>query len=160
MERTDYSPTSRQNQLRRSTAWFLEARSQKEAARKSRQCVECRTELPSRRTPYCSRRCRWRFQGHYFWDAARTYVLHRDRFRCRQCGSRFRVRELEVDHILEIGRGGAPLDYENLQTLCRSCHREKTRRFLRTRVRPGAPNGSESRSFDPSEPAEAAWFPA
>ncbi|MFZ0891619.1 MAG: HNH endonuclease signature motif containing protein [Thermoplasmata archaeon] len=160
MEPTNNSPASRQSQLRRSTDWFLEARRQKEAARRSRQCVECHTELRTRRTPYCSRRCRWRFQGHYFWDAARTYVLHRDRFRCRACGCRFRVRELEVDHILEIGSGGAPLDYDNLQTLCRPCHREKTRKYLRTRPRPKVPISDDARSFDSWEPVEVLWFPA
>jgi 5-methylcytosine-specific restriction endonuclease McrA len=46
------------------------------------------------------------------------------------CRSRRRVRELEVDHIVEIARGGAALEYSNLQTVCRSCHRSKTRAFL------------------------------
>jgi 5-methylcytosine-specific restriction endonuclease McrA len=154
------SSVSRRRELRRSTAWFTEARILKKIARRTQKCVECRVELPSHRQAYCSRRCRWRFHGHYFWDAARTYVLHRDRFRCRQCKGRFRVRQLEVDHIVEIGRGGAPLDYDNLQTLCRACHREKTRRFLRslgsTLRRP-----ADSQEPFPS-PLEGTmpWFPA
>lgn len=115
--------------------------------------MECGTELPSRRSPYCGRRCQWRFQGHFFWDAARTYVIHRDRFTCRRCGRRHRVRELEVDHIVEIARGGASLDYDNLQTLCRSCHREKTVQFLRTR---------RTDAIAPATvgPIEVEWFPA
>jgi len=56
----------------------------------------------------------------------------RDRYRCRICGARKRARELDVDHIVEIARGGAALEYSNLQTVCRDCHRTKTRAFLRT----------------------------
>jgi 5-methylcytosine-specific restriction endonuclease McrA len=96
--------------------------------------VECGSPLDSRRSPYCSRRCQWRFHGHYFWDAARHYVLLRDRYTCQLCHRRHRARELDVDHIVEIARGGAALEYSNLQTVCRRCHREKTRTFLRSKA--------------------------
>ena len=33
-----------------------------------------------------------------------------------------------VDHIVEIKKGGHPLDMDNLQSLCRSCHTVKTNR--------------------------------
>ncbi|MCI4329887.1 MAG: HNH endonuclease [Thermoplasmata archaeon] len=106
--------------------------------------------------------CQWRFQGGYFWDAARTFAFHRDRFTCRSCHRRYRRPQLEVDHIVEIARGGAPLDPSNLQTLCRHCHREKTRRFLRSRgvgASPPADPAPAVRSgggaFDVAE-----WFPA
>ncbi|HEV2317590.1 MAG TPA: HNH endonuclease signature motif containing protein [Thermoplasmata archaeon] len=59
--------------------------------------------------------------------------MRRDRYTCQRCHARRRRRELEVDHILEIARGGASLDYANLQTLCRACHRDKTVDFLRGR---------------------------
>jgi 5-methylcytosine-specific restriction endonuclease McrA len=121
--------------VRNAAGWFSEGRLRKAEARRTRRCVECRTELGSGRSPYCGRTCQWRFQGHYFWDAARIYVMRRDRFTCQYCRTRHRARELEVDHIVEIARGGPSLDYENLQTLCRGCHRAKTRRFLRARAR-------------------------
>jgi 5-methylcytosine-specific restriction endonuclease McrA len=54
----------------------------------------------------------------------------RDRYTCQICGSRRRARELDVDHIVEIARGGAALEYSNLQTVCRTCHGRKTRQFL------------------------------
>jgi 5-methylcytosine-specific restriction endonuclease McrA len=54
----------------------------------------------------------------------------RDRYRCQICGTRRRARDLEVDHIVEIARGGAALEYSNLQTVCRQCHKEKTRAFV------------------------------
>jgi len=116
-----------------SAAWFSDGVRRRTEARAARRCVECGRDLPSRRTPYCSRRCRWKFHGHYFWDSARSFVLLRDRYTCQVCGGRRRARELEVDHVVEIARGGAALDYANLRTVCRGCHREKTRRFLSER---------------------------
>lgn len=141
--------------LRDSQRWFAEGLAARQDARRARRCVECARPLPSARSPYCSRSCRWKFHGRFFWDAARQVVLHRDRFTCRACGRRARKRELEVDHVLEIARGGPPLDLANLQTLCRRCHREKTVRFLKQRsplVRavPGAWVGED----------DAEWFPA
>ena len=112
-----------------SSAWFTDGARRRAEARRSARCVECGRALESHRSPYCSRRCRWRFHGHYFWDSARSFVLLRDRYTCRRCGRRHRARDLEVDHIVEVARGGASLEYSNLQTLCRACHREKTRRF-------------------------------
>lgn len=43
---------------------------------------------------------------------------------CQQCGSTTR---LEADHIIPIADGGSPTNPANLQTLCRDCHRRKTR---------------------------------
>ena len=122
-----------------SAAWFSDGARRRSEARLAQKCVECGRELPSRRTPYCSRRCRWKFHGHYFWDSARSFVLLRDRYTCQICGVRRRARELDVDHRLEIAEGGAALDYGNLWTVCRSCHREKTRRFLAARLRARPP---------------------
>ncbi|MCI4370056.1 MAG: HNH endonuclease [Thermoplasmata archaeon] len=146
--------------LRDSARWFSEGAELKRVARRERRCAACSQGLATRRTPYCSRLCQWRFQAGYFWDAARTYTIHRDRFTCRACARRFRVAQLEVDHIVEIARGGAPLDPANLQTLCKGCHRAKTLAFLRGRVRartsaPPAPRSDGRGSFDVAE-----WFPA
>ena len=100
--------------------------------------MECGKGLDSRRTPYCSRRCQWQFHGHYFWDSARSFVLLRDRYTCQVCGQRKRAKELDVDHIVEIAAGGPALEYSNLRTVCRPCHREKTRQFLARRSAAGA----------------------
>jgi 5-methylcytosine-specific restriction endonuclease McrA len=137
-----------------SVAWFSDGARRRASARHERRCVECGKELRSGRTPYCSRRCRWAFHGHYFWDSARHYVLLRDRYTCRACGHRQRARDLEVDHLVEISRGGAALEYSNLQALCRPCHRKKTQGFLSGRARgvPAVPSGKAS----PSVPAATA----
>ncbi len=125
-----------------SAAWFSDGARRRAEARRARRCVECGKELPTRRTPYCSRRCRWKFHGHYFWDSARSFVLLRDRYTCQVCGTRRRARELDVDHLVEIARGGPALEYANLRAVCRPCHREKTRRFARTGATDAVPTGA------------------
>lgn len=117
-----------------SAAWFSDGARRRAEARTAARCVECDRALPSHRSPYCSRRCQWKFHGHYFWDSARSYTMLRDRYTCRLCGQRRRARELDVDHIVEIAAGGPALEYSNLQTVCRACHREKTRRFRASRA--------------------------
>ncbi|HTW77857.1 MAG TPA: HNH endonuclease signature motif containing protein [Thermoplasmata archaeon] len=121
-----------------SAAWFSDGARRRREARRDARCVECGRGLASRRTPYCSRRCQWKFHGHYFWDSARSYAMLRDRYTCQICGVRRRARELDVDHIVEIARGGAALEYSNLQTVCRACHRAKTEAFRLERQRAGA----------------------
>ena len=145
-------PAHPQRIVRDSARWFSEGTRLKREARRARRCVACGRGLDSRRTPYCSRLCQWRFQGGYFWDAARTYAMHRDRFVCQHCHRRYRVRGLEVDHIVEIAAGGPPLDPANLQTLCRSCHRAKTVQFLRTRKTAAPPSLAADSTGE--------WFPA
>ena len=38
-----------------------------------------------------------------------------------------------VDHVFEILDGGEPFDYNNLQSLCRSCHSRKTNQEAKKR---------------------------
>ena len=74
------------------------------------------------------------------WAAVRRAVFARDGWRCVECG---KVGRLGCDHISPMERepGQAPYDINGLQTLCRSCHIEKTRRENRR----------------PLTPAESAW---
>lgn len=54
---------------------------------------------------------------------------------CRRCDSLGVTREAtEVDHVHPISEGGGKLDVENLQSLCSSCHAQKTNaeRWART----------------------------
>lgn len=58
---------------------------------------------------------------------ARWLKLKRAKLRespvCEMCNHRLAV---EVDHIVEIQDGGDPLDWYNLQSLCKRCHTDKT----------------------------------
>ena len=74
------------------------------------------------------------------WAAVRRAVFKRDNFRCVECG---RAGRLECDHISPLQRepGQDPYDLNGLQTLCRNCHIQKTRRENQRQL----------------TPAEAAW---
>lgn len=51
-------------------------------------------------------------------QSLRTRVFERDSYRCVHCGTHI---DLCVDHIKPESKGGG-LDFDNLQTLCRSCN--------------------------------------
>ena len=54
---------------------------------------------------------------------------------CVECAKKNRVVEMyAVDHIRSIKDGGAALDENNLQSLCKSCHARKTGRESRRRT--------------------------
>ena len=59
------------------------------------------------------------------WGVLRRMVFERDGWRCVVCG---RAGRLECDHITPMQRepGQDPYDMNGLQSLCRSCHLEKT----------------------------------
>lgn len=66
---------------------------------------------------------------HRDWSAA---VIARAKGKCQGCGERKR---LIADHIREIRDGGDPLDLNNGQALCWSCHTAKTARERKVRHR-------------------------
>ena len=74
------------------------------------------------------------------WQHVRRAVFERDGYRCVMCG---RAGRLECDHVTPLQRepGQDPYDINGLQTLCRSCHIQKT--------------AGENRR--PLTPAETAW---
>ena len=69
------------------------------------------------------------------WAAIRRAVLEHDGWRCVECGKAGR---LECDHITPLQRepGQDPFDPNGLQTLCRACYIEKTRRENRREPTP------------------------
>lgn len=60
------------------------------------------------------------------WKTLRLTVLERDHYLCQSCLKKgLYVDGNQVDHIIPRSQGGADT-LNNLQTLCKSCHREKT----------------------------------
>lgn len=55
------------------------------------------------------------------WQARRAIVLERDAWRCTRCGLRVTAKNSHVHHIIMRSRGGDH-SFENLVTLCKSCH--------------------------------------
>jgi 5-methylcytosine-specific restriction endonuclease McrA len=64
-------------------------------------------------------------QSRYIPVHIRFFVMERDRFRCRSCGSH---RYLEIDHIIPFSLGGSHHP-DNLQVLCRRCNCQKGARM-------------------------------
>lgn len=58
----------------------------------------------------------------------RNAALKRDNHQCVKCGN---TQNLEVDHIHNTAQGGTHT-LNNLQTLCHTCHKQKTRQETRT----------------------------
>lgn len=57
-----------------------------------------------------------------FWSWTKNKALIRDAFRCKKCQS---SQNLSVDHVVNRSQGGTHA-MGNLQTLCMTCHQEKT----------------------------------
>ena len=57
----------------------------------------------------------------YIPEVTKRFVMERDHYRCRSCGSNLYP---ELDHIIPLARGGAN-DPSNLQVLCRGCNAQK-----------------------------------
>jgi len=55
----------------------------------------------------------------------RYLILERDGFRCVLCGKTAKDRQLEVDHIIPVAKGGTE-SLNNLRTLCIDCNRGKS----------------------------------
>ena len=75
------------------------------------------------------------------WQAVRKVVFRRDNQRCQVCGKP----GFEVDHVKPMHQGGDPWALDNLQTICRQCHIEKTRK--ENRKKPLSPERQEWRSW-------------
>jgi 5-methylcytosine-specific restriction endonuclease McrA len=58
------------------------------------------------------------------WSAFKVRILIRDGNACVKCGSKD---QLEVDHIRAIMNDGENWEENNLQTLCKECHKKKTK---------------------------------
>lgn len=106
-------------------------------------CRWCGGALSGRQRDYCGSDCMWAYSRAVYWDGAsglRRFVIARDRFACRLCGTVSetinehgmripRARGLEVDHIVPVADGGTD-HVDNLRTLCTDCHRGVTAEFM------------------------------
>lgn len=64
----------------------------------------------------------WQNLFDQWWKKRKIQVFERDKYKCVICGS---ARSIECDHITNRSQGGDS-SMENLQTLCRDCHYNKT----------------------------------
>jgi len=93
----------------------------------NRLCRNCENIVAQNRRHYCSERCMLEFNRNNTWFWIRKDVLSRDHYRCGICKQRYRKKELDVDHIVPVRMGIDPYDKDNLRTLCKDCHKRKTK---------------------------------
>lgn len=96
-------------------------------------CQWCGVNLASipRRTVWCSNSCFLVWRKNHIWRFARTAARRRDKYACTICfqGKHHGI-AIEVNHIIPLrGRGytyGCVHHLDNLETLCKQHHQEKT----------------------------------
>jgi 5-methylcytosine-specific restriction endonuclease McrA len=54
----------------------------------------------------------------------RKNIFYRDRNRCQYCGSKFQTRDLNLDHVVPLSRGGKST-WENVVCCCVTCNSKK-----------------------------------
>jgi AraC-like DNA-binding protein len=62
-----------------------------------------------------------KFSRHINW---RNLIFERDDYTCYICNKRFNKKQLEVDHIIPVSKGGDN-SFNNLKTACINCNRSK-----------------------------------
>jgi len=62
------------------------------------------------------------------WRKLRGQVLKSDRYRCQIKEAGCTGEATQVDHIINVGAGGAPLDPKNCQAVCATCNGRKAQR--------------------------------
>jgi len=54
----------------------------------------------------------------------RKNIFYRDRSRCQYCGDKFQTRDLNLDHVVPLSRGGRSV-WENVVCCCVACNSRK-----------------------------------
>ncbi|MFE6159801.1 HNH endonuclease [Streptomyces sp. NPDC056486] len=54
---------------------------------------------------------------------------------CARCPGHFLASHVDVDHILPLAKGGEDID-SNVQVLCKTCHKMKTREDFNAKTPP------------------------
>lgn len=110
-------------------------------------CCWCGVEVTGRRQSWCSDACVLDFKATYYrapdWQIKRA-IFERDRGVCAMCGEQ--SHSWEADHILEWAEGGRT-NLQNLQTLCRTCHKSKSAGYAARRAYRRRPANSQLSLF-------------
>lgn len=90
----------------------------------------CGVELKGRQTRWASPDCASNAYAAFSiikgnTGAIRSALYEIDKGHCRNCGAY--DDNWEADHIVPVFKGGGGCDLSNLQTLCKDCHKEKTK---------------------------------
>lgn len=98
-------------------------------------CRWCNKALTGKQKRWCSEQCAGEASGEHWFSWARQYVRIRDGKQCITCGSR---QQLEVNHIVQAegshSKASCLHHTANLETLCKKCHLEVTRKQRNART--------------------------
>ena len=88
----------------------------------------------------CSKECTDRkdeIMVYVSWESFKYRAFERDKYICQKCGIKTVIGYdttkddfPECDHIIPVAIGGREFDLKNLQTLCKKCHKEKTKKDM------------------------------
>ena len=92
------------------------------------------------------------------------YNIHlRDKFICQYCHNTFPQKELTLDHVIPISRGGKT-SWENIVSACNPCNSTKGSKLIRPKHMPYHPdyyelaNIRKSIGFDNKHPSWSNWL--
>ena len=93
-------------------------------------CCGCGQELTGRRTRFATEECRQIALINYYILKGNTKVIRRqlelrDGCICSNCG--VKNEDWDADHIIPVHKGGGGCTLDNYQTLCKRCHKAKTK---------------------------------
>lgn len=66
-----------------------------------------------------------RTEGRYIPRSVMLKVIRRDNYHCQLCNAHVNDKDIELDHIIPISRGG-PTTVENLRLLCTTCNQKRS----------------------------------
>lgn len=95
-------------------------------------CQVCNNEITDkRRSVFCSKKCSSWWENNHVWRRARTAARRRDKYSCIICGVHRNEEPVDVDHRNPINGINYNIPscihhQDNLQTLCKTHHKEKT----------------------------------
>lgn len=93
----------------------------------------CGKEFKWPRRKYCCGRHAnlFYFSIRAYWESFRLQAIERDNYTCTECGFHTKdTSKFDVDHIQAIALGGFCFDLDNVRTLCKECHKIKTKNDL------------------------------
>lgn len=100
----------------------------------------------------CSTECTLKFNTYFLylgWNDVRQKILERDNYTCKKCGytspeedvviadgkeHKFKHNknaDFDADHIIPVSLSGEEWNFDNIQTLCKQCHKEKTKKDMK-----------------------------
>jgi 5-methylcytosine-specific restriction endonuclease McrA len=99
---------------------------------KSKCACGCNNPLLGRKKRWASKKCQEKALKFFFIikgdvSVIREELFFRDNGKCFSCG--IFSKSWDAHHIIPVFKGGGACDLTNFQTLCKECHKKKTRSY-------------------------------